>query len=74
MRSVQRSAERADYGTFFDELIWKSVTVETPIYSTVKNSKVEGKDLRKSGSGVMRFMRCKRGGWEWFTYPRAACI
>jgi hypothetical protein len=33
-----------------------------PICSTVKNSKVEGKDLRKSESGVMRFMRCKRGG------------
>lgn len=43
-------------------MIWKSVTVEMPIYSTVKNSKVEGKDLRKSESDVMRFMRCKRGG------------
>jgi hypothetical protein len=32
-----------------------------PIYKTVKSSEVEGKDLGKSESGVIEFMRCEGG-------------
>lgn len=46
-----------------------------PIYSTVKLSKkAEGKDLRKSESGVMRFMRCERGGGVVYILPGCLLI
>jgi hypothetical protein len=56
-------------------LICNSVTVAVQYTVKAKTSKkVEGRDLKKSESGVMRFVRCERGGGEWFTYSRDACL
>ena len=51
------------------------MTVAMPIYRTVKISKKdEGKDLKESESGVMRFMRCERGGGVVYILPRCLLI
>ena len=61
IRSVQRRAEmmlnrdRSSRGR-----LWKSVTAAKQYKVTVK-TKLEGKDLRKLESGVVRFMRYR---WE----------